>query len=121
MEFVRFESKPVVFHSNVKSENVPENVKQIDIMHRRLGHPNKQVLIKVMSSCNQFKGMNKECSMFFCSTCMHEKSHKLHHSSTPNKTAKPLELVHTDLWEPIPMSSNNGCKYYMSVVDDNTR
>lgn len=91
-------SKHLVIQSNVKSEPILENVKQIDIIHRNLGYLNKQVLMKLISSCNQFKRTNKECSTSFYSVCMHGKRHKLHYSCTPDKTTKSLELVHTNLW-----------------------
>ncbi|KAL2248697.1 UNVERIFIED_CONTAM: Retrovirus-related Pol polyprotein from transposon TNT 1-94 [Sesamum indicum] len=38
---------------------------------------------------------------------------------TPRK--EKLELVHTDLWGPAPVSSLGGSTYYMTFVDDSTR
>lgn len=52
---------------------------------------------------------------------MHEKNHKQHYTTILDKTTKSLELMHTDLWESPFLSSNNGFKYYISIMDDHTR
>lgn len=50
-ESVKLESNPLI-HSCVESESVVKNVGQLDIQHRRTGHPNERALIKVLSNCN---------------------------------------------------------------------
>ena len=49
------------------------------------------------------------------------KSHILHFPNTETKTTKPLELIHTDLWGPLPTHSRDGYNYYISLVDDFSR
>ena len=38
-----------------------------------------------------------------------------------NKTKKPFEIVHSDLWGPTLYLSTDGYKYYIHFVDDFTR
>ena len=35
--------------------------------------------------------------------------------------AEKLELVHTDLWEPSPVASLGGSRYYITFIDDSSR
>ena len=35
-----------------------------------------------------------------------------------DKTRKPFELVHTDLWRLVPITFGDGYKYYTIIVDD---
>ena len=35
--------------------------------------------------------------------------------------AEKLELVHTDLWEPSPIASLRGSRYYITFIDDSSR
>lgn len=35
-------------------------------------------------------------------------------------TLTPLELLYVDIWEPFPISSINGERYFLLVADDNT-
>lgn len=49
---------------------------------------------------------------------MYGKSHRQHYLTLPDKTSRSFELIHIDLWGPAPQISNNGKKYYMSIIDD---
>lgn len=120
---VKSMSKPFICESTVVfvSESNYENVKKYDTLHRKLGHPNDQILNKIVSNCNDFYDLNKIKSNLVCSACMYGKSHKQHFKSIPDKTSKPLELIHSDLWGPAPLNSTNGYRYYISMVDDFTR
>ena len=35
--------------------------------------------------------------------------------------AEKLELVHTDFWEPSPVASFGGSRYYITFIDDSSR
>ncbi|KAK9182734.1 hypothetical protein WN944_025880 [Citrus x changshan-huyou] len=93
----------------------------INILHRQLGHPSSKVLKHVLTSCKHLQLSNKTQIPDFCDACQYGKVHKLHFGVTEIKTASPLELIHTDLWGPAPITSLNGYKYYISFIDDYSR
>jgi hypothetical protein len=37
------------------------------------------------------------------------------------KSKKPFELIHSDVWEPAPLDSFNGYKYFVIFIDDFSR
>ncbi len=47
--------------------------------------------------------------------------HKLPFTDSVSITTRPLELVHSDVWGPAPITSNNEIRYYVIFVDDFTR
>uniref|UniRef100_A0A2N9E2R4 Integrase catalytic domain-containing protein n=1 Tax=Fagus sylvatica TaxID=28930 RepID=A0A2N9E2R4_FAGSY len=49
------------------------------------------------------------------------KHHQLPFTDSVSITTRPLELVHTDVWGPAPVTSCNGTRYYVSFIDDFTR
>uniref|UniRef100_A0A2N9G5P5 Integrase catalytic domain-containing protein n=1 Tax=Fagus sylvatica TaxID=28930 RepID=A0A2N9G5P5_FAGSY len=49
------------------------------------------------------------------------KMHKLPFPNSVSITSHPLEIVHSDVWGPAPITSNNGTRYYVTFVDDFTR
>lgn len=67
------------------------------IWHSRLGHPHKDVLHSVLTSCNihiPFKYLNE-----YCSACCLGKSHRLPTTLSTIVYSFPLELVYCDLWD----------------------
>jgi hypothetical protein len=38
-----------------------------------------------------------------------------------SKACAPLEIVHSDVWGPAPVTSNGGARYYIIFVDEFTR
>lgn len=40
---------------------------------------------------------------------------------SPRKSGRLLELVHTDVSEPLPVTSKGGSKYFISFIDDKSR
>ena len=85
------------------------------LWHLRLGHPNSNVLKKILTHCN-IPISNK--NLFeFCAACCVGKSHRLPSSSSQPIYFVPLELVYSDLWGPSNVVSTNGFSYYISFVD----
>lgn len=52
---------------------------------------------------------------------MKGKAHNLPYLKFTSVYTKPLQLIYSDLWEPAPLLSSNGNKYYLSFVDAYTR
>lgn len=54
-----------------------------------------------------------------CESCNVAKHHHIDSSSRVNRRAKaPFELVHSDVWEPCPVTSKPGFWYFVAFVDD---
>ncbi|XP_024011200.1 uncharacterized protein LOC112086480 [Eutrema salsugineum] len=85
-----------------------------DVWHRRLGHPNKQVLhllssnqaIKISTSINRM-----------CESCQLGKSSRLPFYQSSFSASRPLERVHSDLWGPAPVVSGQGFRFYVVFID----
>ena len=87
--------------------------------HRRLGHPNSDVLRTLFNS-----GLlgNKACSSidlsFDCTSCKLGKSKVLpfpHHAS---RASQCFELIHSDVWGIAPVVSHAHYKYFVTFIDE---
>ena len=91
----------------------------VELWHQRLGHPHFKTLRHIILIYRlPTLAHNKNAT---CNACLSSKSHKLPFAITDHSTSKPLELVHSDLWGPSPVTSHLGHKYYVIFVDDFTR
>lgn len=43
------------------------------------------------------------------------------YSTSMSKSITAFQLIHVDTWGPNKISDHNGCKYFMTIVDDFTR
>ncbi|RVW97735.1 Retrovirus-related Pol polyprotein from transposon RE1 [Vitis vinifera] len=86
---------------------------KVKLWHHRLGHASTDIITHIMQSCNVSfeKNKNSVCSTV-CSSCQLAKSHRLPTHLSLSCASKPLELVHTDLWDlpesSLPLSDNGG-------------
>ena len=98
--------------------NIGETI-GVDLWHHRLGHPNMRLLQSVISTYGlPMLSVNKT---LFCDACLSSKSHRLPYSKSTHQTSRPLELIHSDLWGPSPITSYLGNRYYVLFIDDFTR
>ncbi|GJR97848.1 ribonuclease H-like domain-containing protein [Tanacetum coccineum] len=81
------------------------------LWHNRLGHPSDQVLSVLHNDLD----ISKSSSIFVCEVCYRAKQTRDH------KSKKLGKLVHLDLWGPYRVSSREGYKYFLTVVDDYSR
>lgn len=56
-----------------------------------------------------------------CNHCYMAKSKHLPFPSFTTTTSSPLQLIHSDVWGPSPITSYNGFRYYIIFVDDFSR
>lgn len=89
-----------------------------EVWHRRLGHPNPQVLQLLES--NKAIVVNKRLHKV-CTSCHLGKSSRLPFVSSSFVASKPLERVHCDLWGPAPVASVQGFHYYVIFIDNFSR
>lgn len=59
-----------------------------------------------------FFGSNK------CEPCLLGKSLHLRPSPIVSRSSSPLELLFVDVWGPSPITSSEGYKYFLLLVDD---
>ncbi|GJY38141.1 putative RNA-directed DNA polymerase [Tanacetum coccineum] len=95
---------------------MPFNVSK-DLWHNRLGHPADQVLNVLKNDLN----LSKNTSVSVCETCHRAKQIREPFPLSDHKSVKPGELVHLDLWGPYRVSSKEGFKYFLTIVDDYSR
>ena len=109
--------------ANFKTEclsSVCSNASQADLWRMRLGHPQPRVF-KHLSSQSLLGPRSISSNSSFCKHCVMGKMTQLPFSTSHSCTKFPLELVHSDVWGPAPISSINGFRYYVIFVDDFTR
>jgi hypothetical protein len=88
------------------------------LWHQRLGHPSLYVTLRILQENNI--AVNSEISpSLICNACQLGKSHQLPFSASTHVSTVPLEIVHTDVWGPLP--SVNNSKYYVSFIDGYSR
>ena len=95
--------------SGKRLDSVAEYDKIAMIWHNRLD-PSTCVLDKVLHTI----GDNVTSRHIeFCNSCPLGKSHRLFHGLSNSKAKAPFELVYSDVWEPAPLLSNEGYRYYV--------
>ena len=89
------------------------------IWHSRLGHLSDTIVSSlVKNSFIPVSGLKKTQTL--CESCQVVKSHKLHLLESNNRSSRPLELIHSDVWTS-PVMSVGGCKFYVIFIDDFSR
>ena len=90
------------------------------LWHRRLGHMSEKGM-KMLLSKGKLPEL-KSIDFDMCESCLLGKQKKVSFLKT-GKTpkAEKLELVHIDLWEPSPVTSLGGSRYYITFINDSSR
>jgi len=96
--------------------------KTTDLRHMRLGHVSYSKL-DVMIKRSMLKGLpqlevRKDT---VCAGCQYGKAHQLPYKESKFKAKEPLELVHSDVFEPVKQASISGRKYLVTFIDDFSR
>ncbi|KAJ9555041.1 hypothetical protein OSB04_009655 [Centaurea solstitialis] len=99
---------------------VTNELKPSRLWHQRLGHMSEKGM-KMLVARGKLPDLKKADSEF-CESCVLGKKKKVSfvkEGQTPK--AQKLELVHTDVYGPTPVSSLGGSNYYVTFIDDSTR
>lgn len=81
----------------------------LDIWHKRLGHANRKSLAL----------MNLPYSNKVCDTCMKNKSTRLPFNTITRRQSHSIgELVHSDVAGPTRVPTNQGHRYFQTIIDD---
>ena len=90
----------------------------VSTWHSRLGHANKVVVDRIISTCHIFH--NQDSKDFVCDACVQAKMHKLPLYSTDSVSTKAFQIIFSDVWTS-PIRSPFGYKYFVSFIDDYSR
>jgi transposase InsO family protein len=91
-----------------------------DLMHRRLGHPSKDVLRQASGNTRNFpKRIIFPIETPICRGCAEGKMPSQSFPPTTSRASKPFEKVHSDL-KSLPVESYHRFKYFVTFYDDYT-
>ena len=87
------------------------------LYHLRLGHPSFRVLKVIFPYL--FQG--SDISEFHCETCELEKHTRVYFPIRNKRNSHPFHLIHSDIWCLSTMSNVSRARWFVSLIDDNTR
>ena len=88
-----------------------------DLWHTHLGHPSFSKML-LLNKFVPFVSKNKsQC----CDICHFAKQKKLTFPVSEHVSVSPFELVHCDLWGSFFTATNEGYRYFLTIVDDFSR
>ena len=93
-----------------------------EIWHKRLGHLGHDRLARLAKE-NLVDALAVElpAQSPLCVSCLDGKQKRFPFSHTGTRRSELLELVHSDLHGPLPVSTQSGFKYWISFIDDMSR
>jgi hypothetical protein len=99
--------------SDTSQSNIPNKA----IWHFRLGHIsiNRMLLLKTI-----FPFITVD-NNGVCDVCHFSRHKKLPYNVSTNKAVAPFELIHLDIWGPIPTKSMHNHAFFLTAVDDYSR
>src|SRR5262249_54195393 len=84
-----------------------------NLWHCRLGHPSQYVLNLLP---DEFRDSTNQCFV-----CPFAKMKRFPFVTNGSRTRAPFEIVHVDIWGPVPVTSVEGFNYFLTLVDDHSR
>ena len=89
-------------------------------MGNTLGHKSAKGM-KMLVAKGALEGL-KSVDMGLCESCVMGKQKRVSFTKIPREPKKVrLEMVHTDVWVPSPVSSLGGSRFYVTFIDDFSR
>ncbi|KAL2922302.1 Retrovirus-related Pol polyprotein from transposon TNT 1-94 [Bienertia sinuspersici] len=87
------------------------------LWHLRLGHASMSRIYKIseLQGCKNLKEHD------VCLVCPMARFTKLPFALNSGRAKMPFELIHVDIWGPYRVATRGGYKYFLTVVDDNSR
>ena len=75
------------------------------------------MLSTALSSIDVFCPLPSDGIVSHCIHCLNGKMHQFPFPTSDFHASSPLELVHSDVWGPAPVTSTNDFQYYVLFVD----
>ena len=91
------------------------------LWHERFGHLGYDGLAQLTGMVTGIKTTAEEFKMAgegLCEPCVLGKQHREPFKPSSSKSTRPLALVHTDLCGPLPVASQGGNLYFLTLLDD---
>lgn len=101
---------------SVASTVISSKLDEAKLLHLRLGHVPYSKLNTIVPTVDV-----ANLSYCICTICPVARQHRLSFSSSEIKTTKIFELLHIDVWGPFHTSTHDGCKYFLTIMDDYSR
>ncbi|CAH9101317.1 unnamed protein product, partial [Cuscuta europaea] len=99
--------------NNVISEDV-------ELWHKRLGHPSLHVL-EFLQQLGNLNKSNRKLAEKPCDICQRAKQTRDNFPINGNKANTLFELIYCDIWGPYHENRACGSKYFLTIVDDYSR
>ena len=88
------------------------------LWHQRLGHIGEKgiqslqgkVMVEGMSNCNSY--------FYICEHCLYGKQNRVNFPSSTTRENEIFELIHNDMFGPVPIPSLEGYLYYISFIHE---
>ena len=90
-----------------------------ELMHKRLGHPSKDVMAQFPKQSNETKHFDMPKDVPVCPGCAQGKMPASPHTPSESRASAPFERIHSDL-KSFPVLSYHKYKYFVSCIDDYT-
>jgi hypothetical protein len=102
-----------------KTNTIPEN--KTMLWHQILGHIGEKGL-RTLHGKDMVEGMSNFILDFdFCEHCIYSKQNRVRFQSGATREKGILELIHSDVFGPVPIPSLGKSVYYVSFIDDFSR
>ena len=113
-----FEVHDLKIHSQVVSAAATIATPSPDLWHTRLGHPSLSHL-QLLASQGHLGLVQFE--KFDCTSCHFDKQTKLPFNNSDFFSSTPFDLVHSNIWGPALVPTEEGSIYFVIFVDDFSR
>ena len=100
------------------STTISVNNVQPHIWHSRLEHLSNAKLALMKNNNVPLFNSNK---VFQCDICPLAKQKRLHFNASSHISSECFDLFHCDLWGPFSLSTIDGCRYFLTIVDNCSR
>ena len=118
--FLQVSDKAVTFPilPSVAAHTVVNNTPAFDVWHHRLGHPSSSRLSLLKNVINDLviPTANEHCKV-----CHISKQKRLPFTTSVHIANSPFDLIHCDIWGLYHIPTVDNQKYFLTIVDDNTR